>query len=132
MKKDPKKNAKAIEQGPQKIAAAEKHIADVENVVTYANAPSKDIVDSFVEAYSDDKNEYYKFARMMGSKIMDTYYPGIKPKEIKPECLNHNLQQYVGIIFNMFLPAMSRLVDYSEASVTELEKIESVEDEKNA
>ena len=100
--------------------------------MTYANAPSKDIVDSFVEAYSDDKNEYYKFARMMGSKIMDTYYPGIKPKEIKPECLNHNLQQYVGIIFNMFLPAMSRLVDYSEASVTELEKIESTTDEKNA
>lgn len=124
LKKDAKKNAKAIEQGNQKIKIAEKHIEDIEEVVTYANVPDRDIVDTFVDKYTDSNAEGYKFARMMGSKILDTYYPGTKANEMEQENLTHNLQQYVGVIFNMFLPAMQQLVDFSEANITELVKAE--------
>lgn len=124
LKKDAKKNAKAIEQGNQKIKIAEKHIEDIEEVVTCANVPDRAIVDSFIDNYTDSNAEGYKFARMMGSKIIDTYYPGVKAKEMDQENLTHNLQQYVGVIFNMFLPAMQQLVDFSEANITELKKAE--------
>lgn len=136
LKKDEKKNAKAIKQGEDKIKIANDHIAHVEEVVTFANVPSREIVDSFVEDYNDSNREGYKFARMIGSKIMDTYYPGIKPKEVDPECLVHNLHQYMGIIFNFFLPAMQRLTDFSESKIAELKKVEAAgegaAEEKNA
>lgn len=133
LKKDSKKNAKAIEQGNKKIEVANEHIAHVEEVVSYANVPSKDIIESFASDYADSSREGYKFARMMGAKIMESYYPGVKAKEMKQDNLIHNLAQYIGIIFNFFLPAMQKLVDYSEANITELEKEESApaEEEKN-
>lgn len=135
LKKDEKKNAKAIEQGNQKIKAANDHIADIEQVVTWANMPSAEIVDNFADDYKDSGREGYKFARMMGSKVLDTYYPGVKAKEVDQDALVYNLQQYVGTIFNMFLPVMSQLTDYSEANITELKKVEAegaVEESKNS
>ena len=120
-----KKNAKGIEEGKKVIENAKKHIEDIENVVTYANIPSRAIVDSFAKDYVDDSAEGYKFARMMGSKILNSYYPGVKASEIETENLVHNLQQYMGVIFNLFLPAMQRLSDFSEANITELKKKEA-------
>lgn len=124
LKKDEKKNAKAIEQGAQKIKNANDHIAHVEEVISFANVPSRTIIDSFAEDYMDSSREGYKFARMMGSKILESYYPGIKAKEMDQDNLVHNLTQYMGIIFNFFLPAMQQLVDFSEAKITELKKAE--------
>ena len=133
LKKDAKKNAKAIEQGNQKIANAKNHLEAIENVVAYANVPSRELIDSFVSDYTDSSREGYKMARMIGAKIMESYYPGIKPKEVDQESLVHNLQQYMGVITNMFLPPMSSIVEYSEANITELAKVEPAkEEEKNA
>lgn len=127
LKKDAKKNEKVIKQGAEKIEHAKKHIDEIEAVVTYANMPSREIVDAFAADYVNDKAEGYKFARMMGAKILDTYYPDVKAKEMEQGSLIHNLQQYMGVIFNMFLPPMSRIADYSEANITELKKAESEE-----
>ena len=138
LKKDEKKNAKAIEQGNQKIANVKKHLEQIETVVSYVNMPPREVIDAFSEDYVDSNREGYKMARMMGAKIIDTYYPGVKPKEIKQESLVHNLHQYMGIISNMFLPALEQMVDFSEANVSELEKAEPAEEapaegeEKNA
>lgn len=130
LKKDEKKNAKGIKQGEETIAKAKKHIEDVEQVVSYVNVPSRDIVDSFVEDYKDSSREGYKHARMMAGKILKSYYPGAKPKDFDEESLLHNTHQYIGIIFNMFLPAMNQLVDFSEANITELKKVETSPEEK--
>lgn len=138
LKKDEKKNAKAIEQGNQKIANVKKHLEQIETVVSYVNMPPREVIDAFPEDYVDSNREGYKMARMMGAKIIDSYYPGVKPKEIKQESLVHNLHQYVGIISNMFLPALEQMIDFSEANVSELEKAEPAEEvpaegeEKNA
>ena len=132
LKKDEKKNAKAIEQGNQKLVNANNYIKGIEEVVSYANVPDREIVDSFAENYTNDKLEGYKFARMMGSKILHTYYPDVKAKDIDQENLIHNLKQYVGVIFNMFLPAMQQLVDFSETNITDLVKTEEKPAEEKA
>ena len=130
LKKDEKKNAKGIEQGNQKIAHAKKHIEDIEKVVEYCNMPSKSVVDEFEKAYSDNKSEGFKAARMIGSKIIDCYYPGVDIKGVKPESLMHNMKQYIGVICNMFLPPLEQMTDYSEANFTELEFV-TPEEPKN-
>ena len=130
LKKDEKKNAKAIEQGNQKIAHAKKHIEDIEKVVEYCNMPSKSVVDEFEKSYGDNKSEGFKAARMIGSKIIDCYYPGVDIKGVKPESLMHNMKQYIGVICNMFLPPLEQMTDYSEANFTELEFI-TTEEPKN-
>ena len=132
LKKDEKKNAKGIETGEQKIETAKKHIDDVEAIVTYANMPDRSVVDNFVTNYTDNKAEGFKLARMIGSKIMKSYYGDTNVKAVKMDSLVHNLQQYAGVITNMFLPALNKLVEYSEANITELEKVEApAEEPKN-
>lgn len=132
LKKDEKKNAKGIESGNNVIKNAKKHIADVENVVTFVNMPSRDVVDNFPANYTNNKAEGFKLARMIGSKIMNSYYGGIKPSTVKPDCLVHNLQQYMGVITNMFLPPLNRIMDYSEANIGELEKVEVASTEEES
>ena len=124
LEKDAKKNAKGIEDGKKKIEHAKKHLEDVEKVVNYVNLPGRETVDAFAEDYQDNKREGFKMARMIGSKIAKTYYGDVAIKEIKMESLVHNLQQYMGVITNMFLPPLNRIMDYSEANITELEKAE--------
>lgn len=129
LKKDEKKNAKGIESGKKVIESAKKHINDVETVVSYANMPPREVVDNFAANYQDNKAEGFKTARMIGAKIMKSYYGDMNVKTVKMESLVHNLQQYFGVITNMFLPALNQLVDYSEANITELEKIEEPKEE---
>lgn len=133
LKKDEKANKKAIEEGNKTIEHAKKHIEEIETVVGYANVPSRTVVDNFANDYVDNKAEGFKLARMIGSKIMKTYYGDVTVKNVKMDSLVHNLQQYMGVITNMFLPALNQIPDYSEANITELEKNESSEEsEKNA
>jgi len=124
LKKDEKKNAKGIESGKKVIENAKKHIDDVEAVVTYVNMPNREVIDNFPANYQDSSAEGYKFARMIGSKIMKTYYGETDTKAFKTESLVHNLQQYMGVITNMFLPTMNNIMEYSEANISELEKAE--------
>jgi hypothetical protein len=124
LKKDAKKNAKGIESGKKTIENAKNHINDVEAVVTFVNMPSRDIIDNFPANYTDNKAEGFKLARMIGSKIMKSYYGDTNVKAVKMDSLVHNLQQYMGVITNMFLPPLNRIMDYSEANIGELEQAE--------
>lgn len=120
LKKDEKKNAKGIADGKKKIENATKHISDVENIVNYVNIPDRSVVDNFPANYQNNKAEDFKMARMIGSKIIKTYYNDIDVKSIKMDSLVHNLQQYMGVITNMFLPPLNRIMDYSEANIGDL------------
>lgn len=133
LKKDAKKNAKGIKDGEQKIENAKNHINDIEAIVNYVNVPDRKIIDEFPKNYTDNKAEGFKLARMIGSKIMNSYYGDTNVKAVKMDSLVHNLQQYMGVITNMFLPPLSRIMDYSEANIGELEKVEEAKkpEEKN-
>lgn len=130
LKKDEKKNAKAIATGESKIKDVENHIEDLKKVIEYVNIPNREVIDNFKSDYVDNKAEGFKMARMIGSKIMKTYYNDAKPKDVKMENLIHNLHQYMGIITNMFLPPLEKMADFSESNITELEKIEKPEEKK--
>lgn len=132
--KDKKQNAKGIEQGENVIKNAKKHIEDVKKAVEYAYMPDLDVINNFKSNYTNNSAEGYKMARMIGSKILDSYFPGVKAKDIKTECLVFNLHQYIGIISNMFIPAANSLDGFSEGNITELEKAETPAkpEEKNA
>lgn len=129
LKKDAKKNAKGIESGNKVIENAKKHIEAVNQVVTYVNVPDRKTADEFAEDFKNSSRENYKFARMMGSKILKTYYNGTATKDYEQENLVHNLQQYVGIITNLFLPPLNKISNYSEANITELQKVEGAAEE---
>ena len=104
-------------------------------MVTYCNVPSKDTVSNFEAAFNDNKSEGFKGARMIGSKIMDCYYPGVAIKGVKPESLMHNMKQRIGCICNLFLPPLDQMMGYSDANITELEFVEesaAAKEEKNA
>lgn len=136
LKKDEKKNAKGIENAEKTIETIKQRISAIENVVSYVNVPDREVIDNFVTNYTDNKAEGFKTARMIGSKIAKSYYPGENMKDVKMESLTHNLQQRMGVITNMFLPPLNQLVDYSEANIAELEKQEpkakNADESKNA
>lgn len=133
LKKDEKKNAKGIENSNKFIETIKKRISDIETVVTYVNVPSREVIDSFKNDYVDNKAEGFKIARMVGSKIAKSYYPNADLKNVKMDSLVHNLQQRMGIITNIFLPALNKISNYSEANLTELETKPAGEGEgKNA
>lgn len=129
LRKDEAKNKKGIEDGLSRIENAKKHIENVENVVTYVNVPDRAVVDNFITSYSDNKSEGFKLARMMGSKIIHTYYGEVDLKTVKMDGMLHNLQQYAGIITNMFLPPLNKIADYSESKIAALEFTEPAKGE---
>ena len=132
LKKDAEKNKKGIASGEQTIEKVKKHIEEVEQVVGYVNQPSREVADNFIEDYTDNKRENFKMARMIGSKITKSYYSDVTIKDVEMDSLTHNLQQYVGIITNMFLPSMDQYSEYSEANISELKmKEEATEEPKN-
>ena len=132
LKKDAEKNKKGIASGEQTIEKAKKYIKEVEQVVGYVNQPSREVADNFIEDYTDNKRENFKMARMIGSKIAKSYYSDVTIKDVEMDSLIHNLQQYVGIITNMFLPSMDQYSEYSEANISELKmKEEATEELKN-
>ena len=132
LKKDEKKNAKGIESGKKVIENAKKHIEDVEAVVTHVNMPDRSIVDNFPANYKDNAAEGFKMAHMIGSKIMKSYYGDVNIKTVKMDSLVHNVQQYMGVITNMFLPPLNRIMDYSEANIGELEKAEEAPEKEGS
>lgn len=129
---DKKKNEKAIKANEAEIKRIEGKIAEYNTATAYAMSPSIETVKTFVEAYNDNKHEGFKNARMTASKILNSYYPGIKIKDVEPDNLMVVLEQYFGVILNFFLPPVDQFVMYSEKNIPELKKVEPKKEEKPA
>lgn len=132
LKKDEKKNAKAIESNKAKMKQEKEKLEKVDHTIRYITAPDSDVVDKFKETYQDNKHEMFKKCRMMFSKVMQTYYPGMKPNMVEnKEILLNNIHQYVGIVSNFFRTPTSQLQGYSESNIVplELKKAEEKDDE---
>lgn len=121
LKKDEKKNKKAIESNTAKIKQEKEKLEKVDHTLHYVTAPDSDVVDNFKTTYSDNKHEMFKKCRMMFSKVMQTYYPGLKPNMVEnKDILLNNIHQYVGIISNLFRSPTAQLQGYNESNVVEL------------
>jgi hypothetical protein len=116
----------------RKMKQEKEKLEKVDHTIRYITAPDSDVVDKFKETYQDNKHEMFKKCRMMFSKVMQTYYPGMKPNMVEnKEILLNNIHQYVGIVSNFFRTPTSQLQGYSESNIVplELKKAEEKDDE---
>lgn len=127
-----KKNEKAVKANETEIKKINELINEYNCTVGYAMMPSTTCAKEFIAAYNDNKSQGFKNARMTASKILATYYPGIKLTEVEHDNLMVILEQYFGVIINMFLPPVDQSAEYSESNIPELKKVEKKIEEKPA
>ena len=120
LSKNKKQNEKAIEKEQNKIKDYEGMIESYREVVGYVTDPSSENIDDFENAYDNKEHEDYKLIRRISHNIFDAYYPGIDIKTVEKDVLMHNLQQYAGVIINMFRDPLAQLQEYSESNIQEL------------
>lgn len=115
-----KQNAKAITAAEEKIEQLKKNIEHLNETINTVTSPSSDVPDTLIEMYKEhDKN-----ANNMFKMICESYYKGIDISKVAPEDLYNNVQQYAGIITNLFRPATEPLRQYSIANLIELTETE--------
>ena len=127
-----KKNEKAVKANETEIKKINELINEYNRTVGYAMMPSITCAKEFIAAYNDNKSQGFKNARMTASKILATYYPGIKLTEVEHDNLMVILEQYFGVIINMFLPPVDQSAEYSESNIPQLKKVEKKTEEKPA
>lgn len=123
LSKDKKKNAVAIESAEKKIEANKNNIEHVKEVLSYVTNPSYDVVDNFLDDYANRESEGYNAARKMFKCVTDTYYDDIVIEEMNQNTVKHNVQQYMGIITNLFHTPGETSVNYTEGNIVELQPI---------
>lgn len=139
LKKDAKANAKGIETEEKKIAGLKSSITHFEEMLSLVTDPSFDLADDFINAYNDKENKNYLSAHAVAKEIIDTYYKGVELPELEQDSILLNIQQHVGIIYNLFNSvdlqrdeySASNLIDFS-AHAEEEKKGKEEPEEKNA
>lgn len=119
LKKDEKKNAQGIKDTNAKIETAEKNLAHFAEVLSYVLAPTAEVPEKLLEMV-DAKDTA---AVRMYNTIADCFYDEYNIKEMKRDGVRHNIQQYAGIVTNLFRDPSATLDQYSESNLVELEPI---------
>ncbi len=113
LSKDKKANEKAIEAENEKIQKKEETIKQYEGeVMNILNNPSADFAENIVKLRREkDQN----MTRAWG--VIVNSYVDYNFKEVNQEDLDHNVQQWAGIITNYFRPVSEQLSNYSVANI---------------
>lgn len=127
-----KKNEKAVKANETEIKKIQGLIEEYNHTIDYAMMPDAENIKEFIAAYNDNKSQGFKNARMTASKILATYHPGIKLTEVEHDNLMAVLEQYFGVILNMFRPPLEQIIEYSEVSIPELIVVKKPTKEKPA
>lgn len=109
LNKNKKQNAKAIEQQNTNI----KHFNDV---IGYVNEPSTTFADEFLTKFAENDDT----ARKTFTAIVGSYYGDINLKEYDAAIAKKNVQQYVGIITNLFRHPLEQDITYNESNIQEM------------
>ena len=113
LSKDKKANEKAIEEQNAKIQKYENTIKQLEGeVMVYLNNPSSDFVDNLIKL----RREKDQSALRAWGSIVNSYVD-YNFKEVNQEDLDHNVEQWAGIITNYFRPTQDQLREYSTANI---------------
>ena len=124
LSKDKKKNAKGIEDIQNRITTLESNKKHYEDVIQYVYSPSSALADDFIDDYDNHESENYRAAREAYGFITRAYYGADKAKSLNQTALKQNVQQYIGVITNLFRSPNQQLMAYKEAYITELETTE--------
>lgn len=116
LKRDETKNADAIKDQNEKLVTLNANFKHFDDIISYVTNPSSDVADNLltnVSAKDAPSMKVYK-------SILDSYYPAIDLANVDANCLKHNVQQYAGIITNMFRDPGAKLLTYNESAISEL------------
>lgn len=123
LKKDEKKNATGIADTQKKIEIAKNNLKHFEDVISYVMNPSSEVPANLMKDYSDKET----YATRVVKYITDSYYDDIILSEMKPDGLRHNIEQYAGIIINLFRDPAAKIEKYRESNIIPLEPISTEE-----
>lgn len=123
LNKDPKLNAKAIEECGTKISHLQDNLALV-------NDPDFNIADTFIAAYKNEEDENHTLAVTLYNSITGTYYADANITELELDTLLLNVQQRIGIILNLFNSPVGKRDEYSEANLISFDEKPAEEETK--
>lgn len=129
LKKDAKKNAEGIKDVEGKIEACKSSIKHCEDIVDYVTDPNTDLVDSLIEDYKDAKSDNNRAARSIFKQVFESYYADVDLEKNDMANVYHNVKQRAGIIVNLFRDPTTPNLQYSEANLTEMTRVEPTEEE---
>ena len=123
LKKDEKKNATGIADTQEKIKIAKNNLKHFNDVLSYVMNPSSEVPANLMKDYSA-KDAY---ATKVVNCITDSYYDDVILSEMKPDGLRHNIEQYAGIIINLFRDPAAKIEKYRASNIIPLEPISTEE-----
>ena len=108
-------------------------INEMNGIVISMNNPSIEDVDNLIDNYNkkDDTDADYKRAHLIVDQIINTYYKGTDLTKVDMDLLLHNVQQYAGIIVNMFRDPLSRSISYEKSNLVDMVEVEKPAEEKS-
>lgn len=122
-------NNSAIKKYKDDITAANAVIEEMTTVINSVVNPSFEVVDHLIDDYKSEnqESEPYKISHRIVSDIMKTYYPEYKDKNLNEDVMLANVQQYAGIVLNLFRDPLAQSISYTKANLVDM-----VEEEKPA
>lgn len=126
LSKNKKQNQKGIDDLNEKIATCETSIAHVKEINELVTNPGADVPNNLLSLRAEKDTE----ASRIFNYIVGTYYSDVDTKTIEIGTLAHNVEQYAGLIHNMFRDPSSPLVEFAEANILPIEAAEEKEEEE--
>jgi len=120
LSKDKKKNAEGIKNLEARIETLQKNDQHYKDVIEFVQKPDSAFADSFLDDIEDKNSENYRAAREAFGFVTRAYYGADVAKNLNQAALKKNVQQYIGIITNLFLSPTQQIMSYKEAYVVEL------------
>ena len=122
-------NNASIKHKKEEIAKNEAIIAEMNKEIEAVVNPSFDIVDHLIDDYKSEnqESEPYKISHRIVDNILITYYPEYKDKNLNEDVMLANVQQYAGIVLNLFRDPLAQSISYTKANLVDM-----VEEEKPA
>lgn len=113
LSKNAEANAKGIEKENEAIAECNDMIKMFQDIITMTTEPDFSLADNFIAAYKDSEHPYHNAAVIAYGSIMKTNYEGVEIPELEMDTALLNVQQRVGIVLNLFAPALVKHEAYS-------------------
>lgn len=127
-----KLNNSSIKKNKEEIAKNEAIIAEMNKEIEAVVNPSFDVVDHLIEDYKSEnkESEPCKIARRIVDNIMVTYYPEYKKENLDENVMLTNVQQYAGIVVNMFRDPLAQSISYTKANLVDMVEVEKPAEEE--
>lgn len=123
-KEEGKANEIAVEK--TSLRANESQVSGINSIIQLVTNPSFDIINNLETNYNaDPASAAYKSAHCIVSLILKTFYPkNLKIEDYTEESILAAVKKRAGIITNMFADPLSKSIEYKDAIIPELQKVE--------